>query len=100
MYIFRYVDGKRLRFELSDRERYDAYREQLEINDREDILSAIDFMEDSEIQETYGVSKKRFEELSDKMARCMRKTIDRDDCSWQFARDWAISCVIELEDGE
>lgn len=97
MKIYRNVDSKNCEFELSDKELYNAYKEQENIFDMEDIKDVFACLDDSELWETYGLSRGQLELLIDEMAYQMRRNINKYDMSWDYARDDAIQNVADAE---
>lgn len=65
---------------------FEAYQKE---NDMEDIKGQFEFYTDSDIEETYGMTRKEIEPLFPEMAVLMRKRIDDSD-EWTYHRDYAI----------
>lgn len=91
MEIMRTVDGKKYKFKLTKREIRMAYLEHQHLNDIEDIMDVFNSMSDDELMENYGKTYRELKKLAPDMATQMRKYINRDDVSWQSARDGAIA---------
>ena len=90
------IERNGVKFELTDRELYDAYCEQRFIFDREDIKGLFDNYEDDELIEIYGVTRTEIEAFYDDAAIEMRRNIDKYEMSWEYARDEAIDTVIRI----
>lgn len=94
MTIKRMVNGTEVEFELSDRELYNAYKEQEHEFDTEDVLDVFDAYEDNELVETYGKTRKDLEAMAGDIAYEMRRNIDKYEMSWEYARDDAVKQML------
>lgn len=95
MKIKRVVNGTEMEFELTYSEMWDAYMEEQHNCDREDVLTAFDYMDEEDMIATYGVTMGEIEPLVDAMAYRYRKYMEMDD-SWGYNREEAIRYILEI----
>lgn len=94
MKIKREIQGFQLETELTKDELYDAYREQEHIFDLMDVESWFEAFGDDEIEEMYGMTRKKLGEKFEDIACEMRRNIDHYDMSFTYARDAAINEIL------
>jgi len=100
MTIKRTVDGNECEFELTLEELSRAYYERQDKFDEEDIISLVDYISDKTCQIIYNVTKEQFCELIPRMAREMRKNIDKYDMEFSAARERAVQDVLAESEAE
>ena len=94
MKIKRNILGKEEEFELTPDELYAAYREQEFKFDKSTIEDYFFAFDDKEIEDEYGMTRKKLEEKFDDMAYEMRRNIDKYGMEWSYARDAAIAEIL------
>lgn len=95
MKIERNINGVKFFFELLPDELLDAFYEQRDKFDIEDIISYGEEMTAAELQSTYGCTYKEFLEHKEEMAERMRRNMDKYDMDFATAREWAINDVMK-----
>lgn len=93
MTIKRMIDGREYRFELTEDELYDAYKEEEHVLDIEGVEDMVCGWFDEDFAETYGVDRVKFRSLIPAIAYRMRKYISERGMSWDDARDEAANDV-------
>lgn len=94
MKIMRVINGVETEIELTDRELWEAYKEEQHKCDLSDIDNAFEDLTDADLLETYGATRGEIERLREKMAYKYRKYRDNYDESWINDRDEAINAVL------
>lgn len=100
MVIKRVVNGVELSFELTDKELSDAFFEQRDKFDLEDIKTEFMWQEEADLFECYGKSYEELELLFPEMAYEMRRNMDKYDMDFVIARHAAICDVISRHENE
>ena len=95
MYIEREFGGTVYQIMLTSQEMLDAYYIQQNEFDKSDIEMVIEGLSNEEVMETYGISIDEFMSRVPAMAERKRYYENKDDVSWQTARDEAISDYCE-----
>lgn len=93
MKIQRTINGAKVNIELLPDELLDAFYEQRDKFDIEDIISYGE-MFGSDFEAEMGVSYNEFLSMKEEMAAEMRRNIDKYDMSFEYARSEAIHDVI------
>ena len=88
MKIRRSINGENMEIELTQAEMWSAYEEQQHKFDISDIDAVFDY-------EEYGFSEAEADGIIEEMACRMRRYIDKYDCDLAYARDEAISDILE-----
>jgi len=94
MKIQRTINGERFSFELLPDELCEAYFEQQEKFDIEDIINYGEMMSHAELEEELGCTYAEFLSMKEEMAQEMRRNIDKYDMEFAYARKEAIDTVI------
>lgn len=94
MTIKRIVNGVEMEFELTNLELYNAYAEQQHNFDRLDVLGYLNEFSDEQLVNDYGMTRVEAEMLIDDMADRMRRYMDKYECDWSYARDEAVSEIL------
>ena len=94
MKIHRTINGVNFSFELLPEELCDAYFEQQERFDIEDIVNYGEMMSHVELEENLGCTYSEFISMKEEMAHEMRKYMDKYDMKFAYAREEAIEEVI------
>ena len=94
MKIQRTINGDKFSFELLPDELYEAYFEQQEKFDIEDIVNYGETMSSTELEEELGCTYAEFLSMKEEMARELRRNIDKYDMDFAYARQYAIETVI------
>lgn len=94
MEIYRNINGVMVGFELTPNELYQAYAEQENIYDAQDIENKVVEMTDEEIVAAYGVTRQVWEELVPAMAYEKRRLMDKYGMDWETACDDAIAAIV------
>lgn len=94
MTIIRTINGVEMEIALTDRELWEAYKEEQHKCDLSDIDNAFEDLTDDELIEDYGKTRGELEELKEDMAYRYRKYRDNYDESWIGDRDEAIRYVL------
>ena len=94
MTIKRIINGMEVEIELTDRELWEAYKEEQHKCDLSDIENAFEDLTDDELIEDYGMTLAELEKLKEAMAYRYRKYRDNYDESWIDVRDEAIRYVL------
>ncbi len=94
MKIKRTVNGKKLEFELTAQERWEAYYEQQNIFDTEDCADVIFGMSDEECLDAYEITVEEFRKLLPYMGLEKRRLMNKYGIDWIYARDDAIREII------
>ena len=95
MKIQRTINGINFSFELLPEELYDAYFEQQEKFDIEDIVNYAEMMSKEKLEEELECTYSEFLSMKEEMAHEMRKNIDKYDMEFAYARQEAIETVIQ-----
>jgi len=95
MKIQRTINGIKYTIELLPEELVDAFYEQRNKFDIEDIVSYAEDMTNEEMKEEYGCTYNEFLSAKEIMAEEMRRNIDKFDMSFVDARAYAIKEVIK-----
>lgn len=95
MKIQRTINGVCFNIELLPEELVDAFYEQRDKFDIEDILNYGEQMTQQELEEELGCSYSEFLSMKEMMAQEMRKNIDKYDMDFVSAREYAIKETIK-----
>ena len=99
MKIKRTINGTDYTFELLPNELYDAYREQQEKFDIDDVINFIECFSNEELQEYYGCSYEECMKYKEEIADEMRRNMDKYDMDFEYAREEAIRDIVRKEIG-
>ena len=99
MKIQRMINGMKFNIELLPSELVDAYFEQQEKFDIEDVVSYLEAYDNEELLESYGLSYSELLKLKEEIAEKMRKNIDKYGMSMPDSREEALREVIRIEKG-
>ena len=94
MKIMRVINGVETEITLTDRELWEAFKEEQHKCDLSDVDNAFEDLTDDELMEDYGKTRGELEELKEAMAYRYRKYRDNYDESWINDRDEAIRYVL------
>jgi len=97
MKITRTINGTRFSFELLPEELIDAFFEQRDKFDIEDIVSYGEEMSKAELKEMYGCTYEEYLEHKEKMAEEMRRNISKYDMDFCSARELAVETVMKRQ---
>lgn len=95
MTITRIVSGEPHEFTLTQQELCNAYYEQQESFDRNDVEDILIGFDNDECMKLFGVSRETLLSLVDEIAIRMRSYMDKYDLCWTTARDEAIEDEVE-----
>ena len=99
MKIQRMINGMKFNIELLPNELEDAYFEQQEKFDIEDVVSYLEAYDNEELVESYGLNYSELIKLKEEIAEKMRKNIDKYGMSMPDSREEALREVIRIEKG-
>ena len=99
MKIQRTINGTIFNFELLPDELVEAYFEQQEKFDIEDVVSYLEAYDKEELVESYGLGYSELLKLKEEIAEKMRKNIDKYGISMPDSREEALREVIRIEKG-
>ena len=91
MKIKREVNGQTVEFELTHEEMRDAFFEQQEAFDAQDIEMLVENFSEEDFIEIYGLSPSVVLENVEEIGSRMRRNIEKYDMDWESARDEAVS---------
>jgi len=94
MKITRMINGVTYNIELLPDELYEAFFEQREKFDIEDIINYGEEMTEKEMEEELGCTYSEFLSMKEEMAQEMRRNIDKYGMDFIYAREEAIETVI------
>ena len=94
MKITRKINGTTYNIELLPDEVCEAYYEQRDKFDVEDIINYGEMMSSKEIEEELGCTYSEFLSLKEEMAQEMRRNIDKYGMDFPYARTDAVNTVI------
>lgn len=94
MKIQRTINGTSYTIELLPEELEDAFFEQRDKFDIEDIVDYGEMMSHTEMEEELGCSYSEFLSMKEEMAQEMRRNMDKYDMAFPYARQDAIETVI------
>ena len=99
MKIQRMINGMKFNIELLPNELENAYFEQQEKFDIEDVVSYLEAYDNEELIESYGFGYSELLKLKEEIAEKMRKNIDKYGMSMPDSREEALREVIRIEKG-
>ena len=94
MKIQRMINGTILNFELLPDELVEAYFEQQEKFDIEDVVSFAECFDNETLMDSYGCTYQELLDNKEDIAAAMRKNIDKYDMEWSYAREEAVRDVM------
>lgn len=94
MKIQRTINGTNFNIELLPEELVEAYFEQQEKYDIEDVVSFAEAYDEEELKDSYGCTYKEILDNKEDIAYRMRKNIDKYDMEWSYAREEAVRDVM------
>jgi len=94
MKIKRTINGVDYSFELLPNELIEAYYEQQEKYDIDDVVNFIECFSDEELQEYYGCSYDECMKYKEEIADEMRRNMDKYDMQLEYAREEALHDII------
>ena len=95
MQVKRIINDEEYYIDLTDNELMDAYFEQQQRFDEEDVAVLVDDMDDEDFLYIFKIDKENFKKLVPDIAILMRKMIDKYDIPWTQARTDAIEQIVE-----
>lgn len=99
MKIQRTINGMKFNIELLPDELEEAYFEQQEKFDIEDVVSYLEAYNNEELVESYGLNYSELIKLKEEIAEKMRKNIDKYGMNMPDSREEALREVIRIEKG-
>ena len=100
MNIERVVNGKKYTFTLEPDELIEAYFEQQDKYDIQDIVDYGEIFSSEELQESFGCTYSELCNWKEEMAAELRRNIDKYDMEFSYARDDAIRTVVRRHQDE
>jgi len=94
MKVQRTINKDTFSFELTPDELYEAYFEQRDKFDIEDVISYGELFSQNEFEEEFGCSYEYFLSLKEEIANEMRRNMDKYDMPFCHAREYAVKEVI------
>ena len=94
MKIQRTINGTIFNFELLPDELVEAYFEQQEKFDIEDVVSFAEAFDNETLMDSYGCTYQELLDNKEDIAAAMRKNIDKYDMEWSYAREEAVRDVM------
>ena len=93
MTIKRVINGMEMEITLNSVELWDAYMEKQHEYDLEDVDNYLEYHDETDIMQEYGVTMDGFDNLKEEMASLYRKYRDYDE-SWVRDRDEAVEYIL------
>lgn len=91
MKITREFNGKKIEIELTAQELLNAYYEQQNNFDCQDVEDWFNEFSDDELKDMYGMTSEELSAVIPEIAEVMRRKIEKYDMNWYDARDAAIA---------